>query len=204
MAHIITGIENYDNKRIKVTLDYGEVTFLLYKGEIRSLKLEPGSELSDSGYEKIIEEILLPRAKKRVLYFMKNADKTRTRIKQKLKEGFYPEAVIDKTMEFLNKYGFANDENYAERYVEELKGRCSKREIEAKLYAKGIDKELIREVSSELCDEDEYEAAARALSKKYPRGMTAEDRNKAYGFLARKGFSYDSVEHAINAVMTNS
>ncbi len=197
-------MENYDNKRIKVTLDYGEVTFLLYKGEIRSLKLEAENELSDDGYKKIIEDILLPRAKKRVLYFMKNADKTKSQIKRKLKEGFYPEAVIDKTMEFLNKYGFANDESYAERYIEELKNKCSKREIEAKLYAKGIDSELIGEAVSGLDAEAEYGAAARALSKKYPRGMTAEDRNKAYGFLARKGFSRDSAEYAINAVMTDS
>ncbi len=180
------------------------MTFLLYKEEIRSLKLEAENEHSDDGYKKIIEDILLPRAKKRVLYFMKNADKTKSQIKRKLKEGFYPEAVIDKTMEFLNKYGFANDESYAERYIEELKNKCSKREIEAKLYAKGIDSELIGEAVSGLDAEAEYGAAARALSKKYPRGMTAEDRNKAYGFLARKGFSRDSAEYAINAVMTDS
>ena len=31
MAHIVTEIRNFDNKRNKVTLDYGEVTFLLVR-----------------------------------------------------------------------------------------------------------------------------------------------------------------------------
>ena len=204
MAHIITNIENYDNKRTKVTLDYGEVTFLLYKSEFKSLKLEVDTELSEDLYKKIIEEILLPRAKKRVLYFMKNADKTRFQIRRKLKEGFYPDEVIEGTMDFLDKYGFANDEGYAGDYAEELRGKCSRREIEAKLYARGIDRELIAQTLAAFSCDDEYEAANRALSKKYPDGLTAADRNKAYAFLARKGFSHDSAGHAVNAAMTET
>ncbi len=107
-------------------------------------------------------------------------------------------------MEFLNKYGFANDESYAGDYIEELRGKSSKREIEAKLYAKGIDRELIAMALSDLSSDDEYEAAKRALSKKYPGGITAADRNKAYAFLARKGFTHDSVQDAVNAAMTET
>lgn len=198
MAHIIIKLENFDNKRTKVTLDYSEVTFLLYKAECRSLRLSEGDELSDEAFKHIYDEILLPRAKKRVLYYMKNADKTRRQIRQKLKEGLYPEEIIEKTMEFLDKYGFADDERYAENYIEELKGTRSRREIEAKLLSRGLKGQLIKESLGAVTAEDEYEAAVRALSKRYSGGIAAEDRNKAYGFLARKGFSYDSIEHAMN------
>lgn len=198
MAHIITKLENFDNKRTKVTLDYSEVTFLLYKAECRSLRLSEGDGLSDEAFKHIYDEILLPRAKKRVLYYMKNADKTRHQIGQKLREGLYPEEIIEKTMEFLDKYGFADDERYAENYIEELKGTRSRREIEAKLLSRGLKGQLIKESLVAVTAEDEYEAAVRALSKRYSGGIAAEDRNKAYGFLARKGFSYDSIEHAMN------
>ena len=198
MAHIITKLENFDNKRTKVTLDYSEVTFLLYKAECRSLRLSEGDGLSDEAFKHIYDEILLPRAKKRVLYYMKNADKTRHQIRQKLKEGLYPEEIIEKTMEFLDKYGFADDERYAENYIEELKGTRSRREIEAKLLSRGLKGQLIKESLGAVTAEDEYEAAVRALSKRYSGGIAAEDKNKAYGFLARKGFSYDSIEHAMN------
>ena len=37
------------------------------------------------------------------------------------------------------------------------------------------------------------------LHKKYPSGVPAGEKQKAYGFLMRKGFSYDAAEHALNA-----
>lgn len=204
MAHIITKLENFDNKRTKVTLDYSEVTFLLYKAEIRSLKINEGEALTDEELGRINDEILLPRAKKRVLYFMKNADKTRYQIRKKLREGLYPEEIIERTMEFLDKYGFADDEQYAENYIEELKGSRSRREIEAKLRSKGLSSQMLKESLTNVTAEDEYAAAEKALSRKYPQGIAAEDKNKAYGFLMSKGYSYDSIEHAMNILKADS
>ncbi len=232
MAHTITEVRQYDNKRNKVTLDNGEVTFLLYKGECRRFHLVPGAEksggeassgagingdtsaggkvsageassegtasgmLSDADYQKIMDEILLPRAKKRVLYYLKNADKTRDQIRRKLREGWYPDSVIGQTFEFLDKYGFADDTHYAEEFIGELKGRRSVREIEQKLAQKGIRGDSVKELLGEITEEDEYEACAGALKKKYPAGIKKEERNKAYAYLARRGFGYDAIEHA--------
>ncbi|MDO4488820.1 MAG: regulatory protein RecX [Eubacteriales bacterium] len=174
-------------------LDEGSVTFLLYKGELKSLK--EGMELSDEAYEKIIEDILLPRAKKRVLYYLKNADKTEFQIKSKLRDGFYPEEVIDKVMDFLHKYRLSDDERFARSFIEAKSGSYSKREIEAKLYAKGLKGEKVKEILSEMSGEDEYEACEKALRKHF-----VNDRAKDYAFLARKGYSFDAIEHAISAV----
>ncbi|MCR5161337.1 MAG: recombination regulator RecX [Lachnospiraceae bacterium] len=223
MAHTITEVRQYDNKRNKVTLDNGEVTFLLYKGECRRFHLTPGTaagagqtgamagrgeagpgasapELSDADLRSILDEILLPRAKKRVLYYLKNADKTRDQIRRKLKEGWYPESVIEQTFQFLDKYGFADDTRYAEELIGELKGRKSAREIEQKLFQKGIRGDAVREQLGELTQEDEYTACEKALKKKYPAGIKKEDRNRAYAFLARRGFAYDAIEHAFRAL----
>lgn len=201
MTGIITKVEKFDNKRMKVTIDYGEVTFILYNGEIKSLRIAEGAELRAEEYDKIKEDILIPRAKKRVMYYLKNADKSRAQITRKLKEGFYPEDVVQKTMEFIDLYGFADDKRYAENYIESYKETKSKREIEAKLYMKGIKGSDIKELLDDISAEDEYASAKKALKKKYPREMKADDRNKAYGYLARKGFSYDAIEHAVNALI---
>ncbi len=238
MAHIVTEIVSFDNKRNKVTLDYGEVTFLLYKGECRKLGLltanRGGSgqgsychnenacsestetadkksaakvnsdinetaykELSEAGYRSIMDEILLPRAKKRVLYYLKSADKTREQIRRKLREGYYPDEVIEETFKFLDKYGFADDTRYAESYVEELKGSKSKREISQKLASRGIKGEQAAGIIASISDEDEYAACVKAFKKKYAHGITKEERQKAFAYLARRGFSYDAIEHAM-------
>ena len=201
MPHEITEITSFDNKRNKVTLDYGEVTFLLYKGECRKAGIgadrQMDGTLSDERYEFIINDILLPRAKKRVMYYLKNADKTRDQIKRKLKEGFYPDEVIEQTFAFLDKYGFADDAHYAEQYIEELKGRYSSREIALKLKQRGIAGECISDKLKSLTCEDEYGACIKSLNKKYPGGVAKEDRQKAYAFLARKGFGPDAIGHAL-------
>ncbi len=218
MAYNITGVEEFDHKRTKVTLDYGEVAFLLYKGECRRFGIggsgggtaggrgRAKAELSDEEYAGIRDEILIPRAKKRVLYYMKNADKTRHQIRQKLREGYYPDEVIDAVMAFLDHYGFADDQSYAESYIEELRGICSRREIEAKLMQRGLKSADIRTQLETLTEEDEHAACMRAFQKKYPGGLSgrgeytpddrtdqadqaAKEKQKAYAFLARKGFS---------------
>ena len=211
MAHIITEITSFDNKRNKVTLDYGEVTFLLYKGECRRLGInvqdidkdntdsKQSLELSEEVYRSIMDEILLPRAKKRVLYYLKSADKTREQIRRKLKEGYYPDGIIEETFRFLDRYGFADDDRYAEQYTEELRGNKSRKEIALKLKERGISREKAADIIAGLCDEDEYNACAKALKKKYMHGIggSREDRQKAYAYLARRGFSYDAIEHAL-------
>ncbi|MBQ1400633.1 MAG: regulatory protein RecX [Lachnospiraceae bacterium] len=210
MAYNITAVEEFDHKRTKVTLDYGEVAFLLYKGECRRFGIGKSSkksgqkrvggrasewdvsereaysernlaaamkdaeisergnaeikqELSDAEYAAIREEILIPRAKKRVLYYMKNADKTRGQIQRKLREGFYPDEVITAVMEFLDHYGFANDQTYAESYIEELRGSYSRREIEAKLMQRGLKPQDVRLALESLTEDDEREACRKAL-----------------------------------------
>ena len=197
MAYNITAVETFDHKRNKVTLDFGEVTFLLYKGECRQ-RLK-GTELSEEDYRGILEEILVPRAKKRVLYYMKNADKTRHQIREKLRQGLYPEEVIGQVMDFLDKYGFADDRNYAENYLGELRGRYSRREIEARLCKRGLPREEIRLQLESLTQEDEEEACGRALGARYPRGAAPEERQKAWQYLCRKGYGAEVINKVLGS-----
>ena len=210
MTHIVTEVTAYDKKRWKVTLDEGAVIFLLYRGEMKQAGLRiperethAGTEavprdaggqplqLPEEAWEKIREEILLPRAKKRALYFLKNGDKTEFQIRRKLSEAFYPPETVDAVLEFLKHYRLADDGRYTENYVNRLKGRKSRREIEAKLYSRGLRGDAVREALAELPQEDEYSAAEKALA-----GHCTGDRNKDYAYLARRGFSFDSIEHA--------
>lgn len=212
MTHIVSGVVQYDKKRWKVTLDDGAVTFLLYRGEVKQAGIQPprllpdGSmvetgeqEISEEAWQQIKEEILLPRGKKRALFYLKNGDKTEFQIKSKLKEGFYPEEIIGQVMEFLRKYRLADDARYTENYVNQMKGVRSRREIEAKLYAKGLKGNAVKESLAEIPQEDEYLAAEKAL-KKHVTG----DRRKDYAYLARRGFSADAVEHAMNRLHYNA
>jgi len=208
MTHIVSGVVAYDRKRWKVTLDEGAVTFLLYHGELKQAGIDVPRELPDGetvfsgtqelsqeAWQHIREEILLPRAKKRALFYLKGGDKTEFQIRQKLKEGFYPAETIDQAVAFLKKYRLADDARYTENYVNQMKGARSRREIEAKLYAKGLKGDAVKESLAEIPKEDEYLAAEKALGK-----HRSGDRRKDYAYLARRGFSGDAIEHAMNQV----
>ena len=71
---IITIIE-LDKKKKKIVLENGEC-FALYCGEIRKYRLEEGIELEDTVYREIVDYVLTKRAKERLLYLLKDSDKT--------------------------------------------------------------------------------------------------------------------------------
>lgn len=201
----ITQIKDYDKKRREVILDDGALHFLLYAGELRAKHLKAETELSEEAYRSIVEEILKPRARKRVLYYLKDSDKTRAQVLTKLRQGMYPQEVIDDALQFLEAHRFVDDRRYAENYIEELKGKKSRREIAAKLYARGISGAQAREIMEEaLGAEDEYEACRKALSGKLGRKasigeegeLPPDEKRRAYAFLARKGFSGDAIEYS--------
>lgn len=204
MTHIVTRVTAYDRKRMKVTLDEGDVTFLLYNGEARAygIRLQREEEasgaeeqavLSEESLSKIFAEVLVPRAKKRCLYYLKNGDHSESQIRRKLTEGLYPEEVISEAVAFLRKYRFADDRRFAENLLESYRGLRSRREIEAKLYEKGVPREVSAEVLLSLTEEDEGTACRKALS-----GRHTGDRKKDLAYLLRKGFSYESCEMAFS------
>ena len=206
MAYTITEVKEFDHKRNKVILDNGEVTFLLYKGECRRARIPAagaaGTVLEEADYRRIMEEILLPRAKKRVLYYLKNGDRSREEIRRKLRKGYYPSEVIDETFAFLDKYSFADDERYAGELISELRGTKSVREIEARLRQKGVQGKRIRELLNDISREEEDGACLKALRKKYPSGVKPADRAKAFAYLARRGFGAESVNRALKELLT--
>lgn len=200
MAYIITEVNNFDSKRNKVRLGDVEVAFLLYKGECRRYGIKEGRTLTEEEYTGILEEILVPRARKRALYCLKNTDRTRAQIRRKLSEGMYPECVIDRVFEFLDKYGFADDESYAERFAGEMKEGRSAAEIRQKLMQKGVDRAVIDRALEDVTAEDELSACVLCLRKRFRRGADAADpdeRKKAAAWLMRKGFSYSTAEQGL-------
>ena len=106
-----------NKKKFKVLLEgTSNVTIALYPSELRRYNIQEGNFLSKEQY-KSIEDILYKRGKERALYYLKNSDKTSYQMRNKLREGFYPENIIEKIIDFLSKYGYIDDLQYAIRYI---------------------------------------------------------------------------------------
>lgn len=202
MTHIVTDLTKYDSKRMKVILDYGEMAFILYVSEIKKYFPKDKMEISEDRLSEIMDEILLPRAKKRALYFLKNADKTLFEIRKKLEDGNYPDSVIEKVCIFLIDNGLADDLRYARTLFSELKKDHSRCEIRQRLSSRGIKKEILSEILDSFDDEDEMTTCKNVIKKRFA-GKTFDDegeKEKAVRYLQRRGFSFETINTAFKSM----
>lgn len=126
--------------------------------------------------------------------------KTEKQIREFLQKKGYLPAVVDYVIEKLRGYGFLNDGEYAEAYVEQAAKRKGGRLIRMELRSKGVtDAEI--DGALEGLDEQTQQETAQALLQKYMRGKAADVQTlqKAYRHLISKGFSYDVAKAALFA-----
>ena len=193
----IVAIVPLDKRRSRVLTDE-ELTFVLYRGELRKYEVEEGGQLPSSVYDQILREVLFKRAKERCLYLLKARDRTEQEIRRKLREGFYPEAAIDYAVEFLKEYRFVDDEKYGRNYIRIYGGRKSRKQLEFELRNRGLDREEIGLLLEEG-DIDEAEQILRYLRKKgYEKDVTPpKECARLAAALGRKGFSFDEIRRVM-------
>ena len=131
-------------------------------------------------------------------------DRTVAEVRRHLEGKGVDEAAIDATIAEVASMGYLDDARYAQRFVEDrvnLDGWGSER-IERKLVDLGVDREHI---SAALRGRDfgtELDAAIALLRRRWRQPPAdARERDRALGFLVRKGYdlelAYDAIrEHA--------
>ena len=113
---IVTKIEEHDKKRCKIYLNE-EFAFLLYKGELSEYKIVQGNIITDDIYNKITEETLLKRAKKRCLNLLEKKNYTEYKLREKLREGLYPTEIEEKAIAYVKSFHYIDDYRYACDYI---------------------------------------------------------------------------------------
>lgn len=196
---LITQISEVDKKRMMIHTEEG-VTFVLYKGEIRRFDLKEGQELANEVYEEIRTDILIKRARKRAMFLLEKMDRTESQLRNKLRQGFYGEDLIDDAVAYVKKYHYIDDNRYAQTYVRCQKERKSKRQIKMDLMQKGVDREMIEQaIEIEYGAESEQELIMKWVEKrKYKIGNSdVKEKQKMYQFLMRKGFRSEDILHIL-------
>ncbi|NLK78272.1 MAG: regulatory protein RecX [Clostridiales bacterium] len=196
---LITQISEVDKKRMMIHTEEG-VSFVLYKGEIRRFALQEGEEIASEVYEEIRTDILIKRARKRAMFLLEKMDRTESQLRNKLRQGFYGEDLIDDAIAYVKKYHYIDDNRYAQTYVRYQKERKSKRQIKMDLMQKGVDREIIEQaIEAEYEPESEQELILKWIEKrKYKIGESdIKEKQKMYQFLMRKGFCSEDILHVL-------
>ena len=124
-------------------------------------------------------------------------------IEGRLKKKDYSSKVILEVIKTLKRLKFLNDKEFARMWVESrIKTRPMGRyRVEQELIQKGIDRDLIEKNLSDYREEEEIklakELAQRKLKKSYRNLDEVTTKRRLYGFLQRRGFSYDTIQEVL-------
>jgi len=121
-------------------------------------------------------------------------------------------ATVEATLRRYQQTGLVDDRRYSLTMAQSLIARgASRQAIRAKLYARGIDNEVIDKVLQNLETQQGSELdAARALVRKRRLGhyrAAAEQRDnyrRDLGILARAGFDFDTARRALSSEGTDA
>lgn len=198
----VTQMTALSRGRYRVDME-DRTAFVLYRGELAKLDIREGGEIPEETLRRIREEILPLRAKKRVMNLLQRRDYTVGGLREKLREGAYPEACIEEAIAYAASYGYVDDARYAEEFIRCHIGQKSRMRIEQDLLKKGISKALIGEVFEKLAAEgtnqDEERMICALLQKKNfdHRAATEKEKRRMYAFLYRRGFHAEAIARAL-------
>lgn len=111
-----------------------------------------------------------------------------------IKKGVSP-VITARVFDRLVEKGYIDDEKFTRYWVEnrnQTKG-MSRRKLQAELFAKGISSSLsaLQFERTERTDESEIQKIIQKKRRQYP------DNQKFIQYLARQGFSYDTIKQAL-------
>ena len=193
-------IEYLEKGKTKVYLSSGEI-WMLYRSEIRQFDLQEETELTDEVYDRIREEVLLKRVKKRAMYLLEKMDRTEQGLRKKLSEQEYPSDLIDAAIAYVKSFHYVDDYRYACTYINYRQDRMSRYQLKVKLYGKGVPGELIDRALEECYEGDEQDQIIRLLEKKKFDAQNSDQKEftRVYQYLMRRGFRSNDVLHAMKS-----
>jgi len=192
-------VQKRNPNRVNIHLD-GEYAFGVAR--IVAAWLRVGSELDEKKIEQLQIEDARERALQQALLFLSYRARSESEIRQNLIKNEIPESVIDLTLERLRQDGLANDDEFAQTWVENrstFRPR-SRRMLAMELRQKGLGDEAMQSALENVNDEPLAYEAAKKRAPRFINLEWGEFRKKLSEFLARRGFSYSVVAPVVTRI----
>jgi regulatory protein len=198
----ITSVKPQKRKnRVNVYLD-DKFGFGLELQTLLKHNLKVKQELSDEKIEKIVKESEFQTVYDKLLKFASLRPRSKKEFDTWLKKHKVHISLHKDLFNRLKHLDFLDDKKFAAWWVQQRQAFRPKsvRALRSELKSKGIDRKIIKEA---LNNEgvNEYAAAKKILYKKkyrWKKYQGFEKRVKMSNFLARKGYSWDTVKKVIS------
>ena len=149
-------------------------------------------------------------AQSKALRLLAGKSYSEEKLREKLQASEFEEEVVEDTLLYLKSRGYLDDEKLCGSLFRKFaqSGRYGRRQIAAKLRAQGFSAALVNQYMKEY-DQDEEAAQALNLARRRYRqkfdgeALTKTELDKIAGYLTGRGFSYQAVMKAADALLAD-
>ena len=140
------------------------------------------------------------KLKTKVLKYILYKKRTEKEIMQKFSFGI-EEEILEDIIDDLKEAGYIDDNNYIERAISEFMAlkNLSIKEIKYKLFAKGLNSDIIDEYISNHNDElNDYEI--QSIKNIFYKKQTSKDEEDIKQMLLKMGYKLENIKEALSEV----
>jgi len=192
-------VQKRNPNRVNIHLD---VEYAFGVARIVAAWLRVGLELDEKKIEQLQAEDARERALQQAMLFLSYRARSESEIRKNLLKHEIPESVIELTLERLRQDGLANDNEFAQTWVENrstFRPR-SRRMLAMELRQKGLDDESTQSALKSVDDEPLAYEAAKKRAPRFTNLEWNEFRKKLSEFLARRGFPYTVIAPVVTQI----
>jgi regulatory protein len=197
-------VQKKNPNRVNVYLD-GEYAFGIAR--IVAAWLQVGQILDDEKIASLQQQDTKEVAFQKALRFVSYRPRTESEVRKKLVAQGFLETVVEATVERLRRGELIEDTRFARSWIDDRETfhPRSRRVLAMELRQKGVADDTIQSALAEASDDESlaYQAALRRI-RRFERLDYQEFREKMSGYLARKGFSYETIAPVVRRAWKES
>lgn len=202
IVHILN-VQEHPRHKDLLNLTLSNKTSLTISREIYiSANLSEGKELSEEELSALDREESCHRCHQASLNLLKYRPRSELELKQRLLRKGFLSGVIEKTLKRLKDLSLVDDTAFAALWADSRKTNRSRRLIRLELQRKGISKDIVQQVTSDIDEESTALAIARKKARSLQGKAPREFQGKILTYLLQKGFNYDVSKRAARTVLS--
>lgn len=200
--------------RFNIYLD-GQFAFGADEDLVVDYRLIPGKVIDQPLLKKLLFEAEAGELMERMYDLFNRRQRTEKEVREYLRQLSFKRKIknqdelspisVDLVVERLKKKRLLNDEEFAKQWMESRSKKKGIQAIKGELFKKGINREIIDEVTRvEDIESRQENIAEQLLIKRLPRFKSSsylERKKKAYEFLLRRGFEYEIVKEVVEKLL---
>lgn len=201
----VTDIETQKKnaKRKSVYVD-GEFVAGVHEDVVAQTGIFVGQEIDYAFINSVLLKEQERYVREKALRLVDYRDRTKGELEKRLVRDGCDQKTTEKVVADLERAGIIDDKKFAREFLESRNRSkpLGKMRMAREMYTRGVEKDLAEEVLENYTEEEEYENALSLARKKTKNmaGLDKESLRKIAGFLARRGFDWETISKVMDEI----